>query len=39
VRRERNVEIGCEGFRFDDIMRWAAADELIIGWKPKGAKW
>jgi hypothetical protein len=39
VRRERNVEIGCEGFRFDDIMRWAAADELIVGWKPKGAKW
>lgn len=39
VRRERNVEIGCEGFRFDDIMRWAAADELIVGWKPQGAKW
>lgn len=39
VRRERNVEIGCAGFRFDDIMRWAAADELIVGWKPRGAKW
>jgi hypothetical protein len=39
VRRERRVELSCEGFRFDDIMRWAAADELIVGWKPLGAKW
>lgn len=39
VRRERRVELSCEGFRFDDIMRWAAADELIKGYKYKGAKW
>ncbi len=39
VRRERRVELGCEGYRFDDIMRWSAADKLIVGWKPLGAKW
>lgn len=38
VRRERRVELACEGYRKDDIFRWAAADELIAGWKPKGAK-
>jgi starch-binding outer membrane protein, SusD/RagB family len=38
VRRERRVELACEGFRRSDIFRWAAADELIVGWKPKGAK-
>lgn len=37
VRRERRVETACEGRRFDDIMRWAAADELIIGQWPCGA--
>jgi hypothetical protein len=38
VRRERRVELACEGFRHDDIYRWAAADELIVNWKPKGAR-
>jgi hypothetical protein len=38
IRRERRVELACEGFRKDDIFRWAAADQLIVGWKPKGAK-
>ncbi len=38
VRRERRVELACEGFRKDDVYRWAAADELIVGKKPKGAK-
>lgn len=38
VRRERRVELACEGYRRDDVFRWAAADELIVGWKPKGAK-
>jgi len=38
VRRERRIELACEGYRKDDIFRWAAADELIVGWKPKGAK-
>lgn len=38
IRRERRVELACEGFRHDDIFRWAAADKLIYGWQPKGAK-
>lgn len=38
VRRERRVEFACEGYRHDDIWRWAAADELLKNWKPKGAK-
>ncbi|MBO9592236.1 MAG: RagB/SusD family nutrient uptake outer membrane protein [Niabella sp.] len=37
VRRERRVELACEGFRHDDIWRWAAADQLILSWKPLGA--
>lgn len=36
IRRERRVELVGEGFRWDDIARWAAADELIIGNRPKG---
>jgi hypothetical protein len=38
VRRERRIELACEGFRHDDIMRWAAAGRLIHGWQPKGPK-
>lgn len=38
VRRERKVELALEGFRTDDIMRWAAADELIVGKIPVGSK-
>ena len=38
VRRERKVELACEGYRIDDIMRWAAAGELIVGKIPVGAK-
>ena len=37
IRRERKVELACEGFRVDDIYRWAAADELILNKRPKGA--
>jgi len=37
VRRERRVELAAEGFRLDDILRWAAADILIIGKRPVGA--
>jgi hypothetical protein len=37
IRRERKVELAVEGFRVDDIMRWAAASELIVGKKPLGA--
>jgi len=36
VRRERRVELAFEGLRLDDILRWAAADELIVGKRPKG---
>lgn len=38
IRRERRVELACEGYRWDDIARWAAADELIVGQRPKGFK-
>src|SRR5690606_38640274 len=36
IRRERRVELIGEGFRWNDIARWAAADELILGQRPKG---
>lgn len=36
VRRERRVEQACEGRRLDDIFRWAAADELIVGKRAHG---
>lgn len=35
IRRERTVELACEGFRYDDIRRWAAHN-LIKGKRPKG---
>ncbi|MEO5789301.1 RagB/SusD family nutrient uptake outer membrane protein [Gelidibacter sp.] len=38
VRRERRVEMALEGKRFDDLMRWAAADELIVGKRLEGFK-
>jgi hypothetical protein len=38
VRRERAVELVSEGFRADDIFRWAAAGILIKDYKPQGAK-
>ncbi|MGK6350715.1 RagB/SusD family nutrient uptake outer membrane protein [Parapedobacter sp. DT-150] len=37
IRRERKVELIGEGFRRDDIFRWAAADELMAGKRPLGA--
>ena len=37
IRRERNVELACEGYRLDDICRWAAATDLIVGKQPLGA--
>ncbi|HVI43940.1 MAG TPA: RagB/SusD family nutrient uptake outer membrane protein, partial [Chitinophaga sp.] len=39
VRRERRIELALEGFRFNDICRWAAAGKLLKGWKPLGAKY
>lgn len=37
VRRERRVEMVAEGTRLHDILRWAAADQLIVGKRPLGA--
>ena len=37
VRRERRIEKACEGRRLEDILRWAAADELIVGKWATGA--
>ncbi|MBU3813313.1 MAG: RagB/SusD family nutrient uptake outer membrane protein [Candidatus Bacteroides intestinipullorum] len=37
VRRERRVEKALEACRLTDILRWAAADELIVGKTPTGA--
>jgi len=37
IRRERKVELVLEHSRMDDITRWAAADELIVGKRPLGA--
>lgn len=37
VRRERRVEQACEGRRFRDIARWAAAGELLVGQRAVGA--
>jgi hypothetical protein len=38
IRRERRIELVGEGFRWDDIARWAAADEIVIGKRPLGAQ-
>ncbi len=38
IRRERRVELALMGFRWNDIARWAAADELIAGKRPKGSQ-
>lgn len=38
IRRERRVELVAESFRWDDIARWAAADEVIVGRRPLGGK-
>lgn len=35
IRRERRVELACEGFRSEDFRRWAA-HKLIKGMRPKG---
>jgi len=31
IRRERRVELACEGFRFDDLYRWKAGDVPALG--------
>jgi hypothetical protein len=37
IRRERRVELMGEGFRRDDIKRWALYDKVFNGYKPVGA--
>jgi len=34
IRRERRIELACEGFRLDDIKRWAQGE--LLGRKPQG---
>lgn len=38
IRRERRIELALEGFRDDDLLRWAAAGEIIQGNRWKGAR-
>lgn len=38
IRRERRIELVCESQRYDDLRRWKAMGELIVGWTPRGAK-
>jgi starch-binding outer membrane protein, SusD/RagB family len=38
VRRERQIELAAEGFRWDDMARWKA-DNLIVGKRLLGAKY
>lgn len=37
IRRERNVEFALEGFRLNDLKRWAVYEDVINGYQPKGA--
>ena len=30
IRRERRVELACEGYRLDDLRRWAAIEEILM---------
>lgn len=40
IRRERRVELALEGFRADDLMRWAIADKIFNnGYRPLGIKY
>ncbi len=37
IRRERRVELALEGFRTFDLKRWATWENVINGYKPRGA--
>jgi hypothetical protein len=37
IRRERSVEFALEGFRLNDLKRWAVYEKVINGYQPKGA--
>jgi len=34
IRRERRVELACEGFRFDDLLRWKTGE--LMAESPRG---
>jgi len=38
IRRERRIELACEGTRWDDLARWRA-HHLLVGKRLKGAKY
>lgn len=38
IRRERRVELAFEGFRMDDLKRWAVLTKVMRDWKPFGVK-
>lgn len=38
IRRERRIEFAAEGYRFDDLARWAAHDEVTKGKRFLGCK-
>ena len=37
IRRERRIELVLEGFRTNDLKRWAVWEDVINGYKPRGA--
>lgn len=37
IRRERRIELALEGFRTNDLKRWAIWEDVINGYKPLGA--
>ncbi len=37
IRRERSIEFAAEGYRLNDLKRWAVYDDAINGQKPQGA--
>ncbi|GAA4309528.1 RagB/SusD family nutrient uptake outer membrane protein [Compostibacter hankyongensis] len=37
IRRERRVELACEGYRYNDLCRWSA-HRLIVHKRAKGAR-
>ncbi len=37
IRRERRVELFCEGYRWNDIMRWHVGDEIFNHRERRGA--
>jgi hypothetical protein len=43
IRRERSVELAFEGFRWDDLRRWATAETLlpksVLSIKVTGTEW